>query len=81
MIYGLRNVILKIRTDKILNALEMQFMEYSVTKFYEYLNMQDIRLVVVMYDVIFKYINTIRKGRNIIKCIDNDCKEKGIEIF
>lgn len=82
MIYGCRNVILQIKADVInLGVCETQFLEYVVTQFYHYLNMQDIRLVVALYDVIFKYINTIHKGREIIKYIDNDCKEKGIEIF
>lgn len=82
MIYGCRNVVLRIRADVVnLGVCETQFLGYAVTQFYRYLNMGDIRLVVTMYDVIFKYINTIRKGCEIIKYIDNDCKEKGIEIF
>lgn len=81
MVYGSRNIILRIRADINLNACDKQFLVFAVIKFYNYLNMGDIRLIVVMYDVIFNYINTICNGRYIIKYIDNDCKEKGIEIF
>lgn len=81
MVYGSRHIILRIRADINLNPCDKQFLEYAVTKFYNYLNMEDIRLIVVMYDVIFNYINTICKGHYIIKYIDNDCNEKDIVIF